>query len=157
MTSAQEGYIKSLLASRLAPKGLAAGFSSDLTKTQASSMITKLKKCPFISGTQSTQVKAVATEIVPEGFYCVGDNVYKVQTSKTSGAKYAKVWTGGHSKWAYAPGIVKTLTLADKLTEAQAAKFGKKTGHCCICSKLLTNAESVAKGIGPICADKMGW
>jgi hypothetical protein len=38
-----------------------------------------------------------------------------------------------------------------------AEAYGHLTGHCCICSRELTNPESVARGIGPICADKFGW
>lgn len=38
-----------------------------------------------------------------------------------------------------------------------AEAYGHQTGHCCICSRELTNPESVARGIGPICADKFGW
>lgn len=34
--------------------------------------------------------------------------------------------------------------------------FGKLTGTCCICGRLLTNEVSVERGIGPICADKYG-
>lgn len=30
-----------------------------------------------------------------------------------------------------------------------------RTTHCCICGLLLTNAESVSAGIGPICAEKV--
>lgn len=32
--------------------------------------------------------------------------------------------------------------------------FGRETGICCICGRLLENPESVARGIGPICAEK---
>jgi len=38
-----------------------------------------------------------------------------------------------------------------------AEAYGHLTGHCCICNRELTNPESVARGIGPICADKFGW
>lgn len=34
--------------------------------------------------------------------------------------------------------------------------FGKATGHCCICGRLLTNEGSVERGIGPICAGRYG-
>lgn len=61
----------------------------------------------------------------------------------------------GH--WGYAPGAVRSLTLAMKLTEEQAAEFGKLYGICCICSARLTNEESIERGIGPVCADKQGW
>lgn len=41
------------------------------------------------------------------------------------------------------------------LEEARA--YGKRTGHCSVCSRLLTNHTSIDMGIGPICADKFGW
>jgi hypothetical protein len=152
----QAAYIKTLLADRQVPLGLATRFAEDMPSFEASRLIDKLTKCPW--KTAKSQVTAkVVTEIVPEGFYCVGVDYYKVQTSKTSGKRYAKLWVGGYAKWEFAPGALFKLTLADKLTEDQAAMFGKKTGHCCICSKLLTNPESVAAGIGPICSGKMGW
>lgn len=34
--------------------------------------------------------------------------------------------------------------------------FGRATGVCCICGRLLTNEGSVARGIGPICAEENG-
>jgi hypothetical protein len=155
-SSKQIAFIQALLTDRQAPRGLAAGFTPDMTAVAASRMIDKLTKCPWKTAKTQTAAKTV-TEIVPEGFYCVGVDYYKVQTSKTTGKRYAKIWVGGHTKWAYNPGGIHKLTLVDKLTAEQAAQFGSKTGHCCICSKLLTNPESVSAGIGPVCSAKMGW
>lgn len=41
--------------------------------------------------------------------------------------------------------------------EAAAVAFGKRTGSCSCCGRELTNAESIDRGIGPICAEKYGW
>lgn len=38
-----------------------------------------------------------------------------------------------------------------------AVKHGKLTGACSVCNRTLTDANSVAAGIGPICAEKFGW
>lgn len=38
-----------------------------------------------------------------------------------------------------------------------ALRYGRKTGNCAICGRHLDNAESVAAGIGPICAEKFGF
>jgi len=35
-----------------------------------------------------------------------------------------------------------------------AIKYGRSTGTCCICARELTDAASVAAGIGPVCANK---
>jgi len=41
--------------------------------------------------------------------------------------------------------------------KAAAIEHGKVTGCCAICSRELTNDESIERGIGPICARKFGW
>ena len=37
-----------------------------------------------------------------------------------------------------------------------ARSYGKRTNHCCFCSRILHNEVSVYHGYGPICADKYG-
>lgn len=39
---------------------------------------------------------------------------------------------------------------------AAAAAYGRLTGHCCFCSKTLTDPVSVDLGYGPVCAKKWG-
>jgi hypothetical protein len=43
---------------------------------------------------------------------------------------------------------------ADPLTAA--IRYGKETGACSCCGRDLTNPESIAAGIGPICREKFG-
>jgi hypothetical protein len=38
----------------------------------------------------------------------------------------------------------------------EAIKYGQRTGNCSCCGRLLTAENSVAAGIGPICAEKWG-
>jgi hypothetical protein len=40
---------------------------------------------------------------------------------------------------------------------AAAEAHGHEFGQCSCCGRELTNPESVARGIGPICADRWGW
>lgn len=40
---------------------------------------------------------------------------------------------------------------------AAATAHGHEYGYCACCARELTNPESVARGIGPICAEKWGW
>jgi hypothetical protein len=37
-----------------------------------------------------------------------------------------------------------------------ARLYGKRTGICCCCGKELTDADSIAAGIGPVCAKRWG-
>jgi hypothetical protein len=39
---------------------------------------------------------------------------------------------------------------------AAATAYGQRTGQCSCCGRELTNAESIARAIGPICAEKWG-
>lgn len=41
--------------------------------------------------------------------------------------------------------------------EGAAVRYGRLTGRCAICNRKLVDPESVARGIGPICAENYGW
>lgn len=41
--------------------------------------------------------------------------------------------------------------------QEEAIKWGRETGDCACCGRPLSNALSVALGIGPICNEKWGW
>ena len=41
--------------------------------------------------------------------------------------------------------------------EGAMALYGKTIGRCGKCSRTLTNEESRARGIGPVCAEALGW
>jgi hypothetical protein len=41
--------------------------------------------------------------------------------------------------------------------EKAAVAYGKAFSSCGICGRLLLNDESIARGIGPICAERFGW
>ena len=50
------------------------------------------------------------------------------------------------------------LRITDLLARpAEAAReYGLETGSCCMCNRTLTNPDSIAAGIGPICAERWG-
>lgn len=50
------------------------------------------------------------------------------------------------------PAIIAKLSAFACAPAAVAAEHGKLTGHCCFCSKPLTDPKSTAVGYGPICA-----
>lgn len=41
--------------------------------------------------------------------------------------------------------------------KGEAIKHGHLTGRCAICSRKLSDSESTARGMGPVCAAKYGW
>lgn len=49
------------------------------------------------------------------------------------------------------------LVLIVKNPQEAMLRYGKEIGSCGHCGRTLTNEESRAAGIGPICRGKMGW
>lgn len=90
---------------------------------------------------------------VTEGYYFVEGLIYKVVASKSSGNLYAKVFS--EHGYEYAPGAMRLIPTAARLTIEQAAEAGVRTGRCVICAKELTDPESVERGIGPVCAARI--
>lgn len=121
-----------------------------LTKQEASSLISILLGNPKVA--QSVTVTAT------EGFYEHGGSVYRVQKSKNTGNLYAKILVTeefGRAHWDYAPGVVRKLADADRLTLETARKMGHAYGVCMVCGRTLTDPSSVDAGIGPICSGKL--
>lgn len=96
----------------------------------------------------STPVKAV-----PAGTYLVMGQIVKVKIAKKSGAPYLIAEDGTYlgALKGDAPAMLSAIEADPK---GCAIAYGKATGNCCICSKTLTNPESIAAGIGPYCAKK---
>jgi len=94
---------------------------------------------------------------VSEGMYRRDDLIYKVQKSPSTGRLYAKQLEGeeGHGSFRYAPGLYSVLLPEHRMTIEEAAKFGALYGYCCVCGRTLTDENSIAAGIGPICVKKV--
>ena len=95
-------------------------------------------------------------------------NYVKVQLNQSGSRRYAKrlhtvqaVVDGKleitSATWEFEPGLIKEIKPSHELTEEQAAEFGQLYGWCCICGRRLTNEDSIARGIGPVCAENQGW
>lgn len=94
---------------------------------------------------------------VTTGMYRVGDRVFKVLPSRQSERHYAKELVGDADEgfsFIYAKGAMKLIGEEHRMTTAQAAEFGQLTGACCCCGNLLTDPQSIADGIGPVCKRK---
>ena len=51
----------------------------------------------------------------------------------------------------------RVLPLIERDPQKAMLDYGLHTGSCGHCGRALSNPESLARGIGPICAGKMGW
>lgn len=54
-------------------------------------------------------------------------------------------------------GIQSEVEAVGQDPKAAAIAHGQRTGTCSVCGAELTNGESIARGIGPICAERFGW
>ena len=98
-----------------------------------------------------------ATPELEAGMYRKGDKIFKVQRAvHGSGNLYAKELVQYDDGFAfeYAPGAIRKLTSADRMTLEQAKAWGALYGTCCQCGKTLTDEKSIENGIGPVCATK---
>lgn len=118
----------------------------EFTKENASALINLLLEQPFKSAE------------VPEGMHKFGGVIFKVQVAvHGSGRKYAKaLQEDGNGGWAFefVSGAINNLSQETLLSLEEAKEFGALYGTCCVCGRTLTNEESIAAGIGPICAEK---
>lgn len=137
-----------------------------LTKSEASNAINFFKSLPRPAKPAAQPTAKVELE---EGMYQVGDDIYQVQKSKTSGKPYAKllvlhyvtdedgevIKARSRARFEYAPGAIRRIRPEHRLPLDRAKAFGKRFGICCCCSRLLTNKISVDEGIGPICGGRI--
>ena len=95
--------------------------------------------------------------VTETGMYRVDGRIYKVLPSRTSERHYAKELVGeseGGYRFVYAPGAMRFIRAEHRMTDEQAREFGRTTGICCVCARLLTDPKSIADGIGPVCSGK---
>ena len=120
---------------------------ANLTSKDASQLINTLIAMPH-----ANQARAI-TEL---GVYKTPDNIiYRVHKSRETGNLYAKMFDIEEMKFIYSAGAMRLLRPEWKMTLEDAKRFGMETGICCVCGAYLTDARSVAEGIGPVCAGRV--
>lgn len=87
---------------------------------------------------------------VTPGFYLVNAGAFKVKKS-SKGHLYAMKLDTETGKFEYDKGAIFNLRPETRMTKEQAAEYGRRTGVCMICNRTLTDPNSIAQGIGPIC------
>lgn len=101
------------------------------------------------------------------GIYVVGTKVYRVKRSQTqhlyaqvlkdiNGQRLTEADDVAHVEYEYAPGAISGISLTDRLDPQAATSFSIKYGLCLWCGRHLKDAHSVARGIGPVCAGRLG-
>lgn len=87
-----------------------------------------------------------------------GNNPGALYVKDDGGTYLGKIFQGKFINSRDCTDSVRTEVIALVENPAEAARaYGLRTGNCCICNRELTNADSVGRGIGPICAEKFGF
>jgi len=114
----------------------------------------------------SAQPEVVERPTLPEhaGMYRhpVDGRIWKVQVAvHGSGYLYAKLLEVPGEGEDFTPyfemdrGAIFKIELSWRMTIEEAKQFGALYGTCCVCARTLTKEESIAAGIGPVCATKV--
>lgn len=160
-TEKQLQFIADLVARKQVParwvsriSGLLSTEQMDIAK--ASQVIDALLDLPDLP-------KPPATFTPDEGFYEFTSGPYAGRVAKVltshygmgAGRRYVKVLDFADGHWAKITGGLRMVKeYATALTAERAAQLGQVYGVCCRCGRTLTDEESIARGIGPVCANK---
>lgn len=106
---------------------------------------------------------ATPTVELTDGFFQTvdGTDVYKIQWNQTNTRLYGKSLNDG--RFEYDTSAARTVQTGlgtgaiVPLTKERASAFGHLYGRCMVCSRKLTDEESIEAGIGPVCASRQGW
>jgi len=105
------------------------------------------------------EAKGSINPVTEEGLYRDGDTVYRVKYNQERTRLYAKRFvpeaTSKSDRFVYEGGAIKRLSASNRLTVQEAEELGARYGVCCVCGAELTDAKSIERGIGPVCAKKV--
>ena len=101
---------------------------------------------------------------VPDGRYAIERDgavkfyrVRKVTTGRWAGRTFVNIQAGDDEfPVRFAAERAKILAAIGADVKAAAIRYGRELGKCSQCNRTLTNPESIALGIGPICLNKIG-
>lgn len=126
-------------------------YSDDFGGRDASRLIDLLMKLPRRGAAEAQAAQQRARQELEVGrLYKFAGEIYRVRQGR--GLYALRLLRDGGTE--YAPGVVTKLDPSMALTLEEAKEWGRDTGVCCQCSAELTNPESIALGIGPICRGK---
>jgi len=168
-TERQISFLTSLITERglSLDKAVMLAFGTDQTETfeigrrECSQMIDAVK------AVRRPERERPAAPDLEAGMYKVGQDIFRVKISKSSGRPYAEILrhdaiTNGNyadaAVWfEFERGMIMKygITPDHRMTLDQCAEFGLLFGTCCVCARELTNPKSIAKGIGPVCEKKV--
>lgn len=145
--------------------GAETALEGGLTKKQASSWITRLLELKKDQPNKPALVdeKPETVQVTQAGVYEKDGEVFIVKPTRDKARLYAKrlVEINGERatesgdrvqiEFEYAAGVVYKLSPSDKMPLEKAKALTIRYGRCIVCGRHLKAAESVERGIGPVC------
>lgn len=133
--------------------------TGELTGSVAGRLIDALLRAPVDPGAR----EAERTRLTP-GVYEVNGEIFNVKFNKAKTNLYAqrlielpgvdRLAESGdvvHIEFEYAPGVVRRLRPHHRMPIGRARELTIRYGRCLACGRRLKNADSVERGIGPVC------
>ena len=110
-------------------------------------------------GQDAERQNAPSDPVTEVGMYENAEGIFRVKKSRESGNLYAMRFDpNGATKsdrFTYERGGVRKLSASDRMTVERARTLVVEMSMCCVCGADLTDAKSVAKGIGPVCEKRV--
>lgn len=135
-----------------------------MSKKDASAAISDLLKKPSLPGQETASARSGKPD-VDAGRYAINGHdgttkFYRVDRpteGRWNGYTFVKIQAS--ETWYDVKGAAAQAVLTEIAKDPKAAmlRYGKEIGKCGHCGLTLTNEESRERGIGPICASKLGW
>lgn len=169
-TERQLGYITALLKVRIVEQEWRERIAEELsstdpkpTRAHVSKIIAWLETQPVkpteTINTQSGGAPAPTRKVPDAGVYTIGDDVFAVVYNRQRTHAYGRALVQNrHGKWRWihdASVIGRVAAAGVPITLERAEQVGKLTGICAMCRRVLSDPESIARGIGPVCAKGM--
>jgi len=141
------------------------GLSAAQAKAVLNCLMAEYRRYDAAGGAVEAKHEAERLTVEEAGVYVMPDNaIVKVQANKAKTNTYAKRWieisgerlnendARVRGEWEYAPGLINEVSAKGrKMTLEEAKAFILRYGQCVRCARKLKAAESVERGIGPVC------
>jgi len=185
-SDASANYLRSLMLGKAIGQGVTAEAATELVETwmqkgrtqrEVSTNIDRLKAegvAPYRAPKQQDGTTVVAADVpsiekVPAGRYAVATEegatnalaFYKVDRptdGRWAGYVFVKlIVSDDEQRMSKAAGNAILAKIAAVGAAEASATYGLEIGKCGVCGRTLTNDESRERGIGPVCAARLGW
>lgn len=160
LTERQLKYLQDLVVDRVVPDGVVVDSLESLTRRAASDLITTLLAQPLKAKDDLVPLS------VPDSRYAFmttkGVSVFfRVKTNKRTQVRYVERLVGAPGDFRAVPmnrdNIDRCINQIKDDPALYSMLFGILVGQCGVCGSPLTDPNSIALGIGPICASKYEW